>query len=55
MIDEWFSGDVRQNAVTLEQGASKLDDWVILASRPKAQFEICWRDSIKMELLSTLW
>lgn len=54
-IDEWLSGDVRQNVISaLEQGASKLDDWVILAVSSEGTVRNGVGDSIKMELLSIL-
>ncbi len=54
-IDEWLSGDARQNVVAaLEQGASKLDDRVTLAVSSGRHSSNGVGDSIKMELLSTL-
>lgn len=54
-IDEWLSGDVRQNVISaLEQGASKVDDWVILAVSSEGTVRNGVGDSIKMELLSIL-
>ena len=54
-IDEWLSGDVRQNVISaLEQGASKLNDWVIVAVSSEGTVRNGVGDSIKMELLSIL-
>lgn len=54
-VDEWLSGDVRQDVISaLEQGASKLNDWVILAVSSEGTMRNGVGDSIKMELLSIL-
>lgn len=54
-VDEWLSGDVRQDVISaLEQGASKLNDWVILAVSSEGTVRNGIGDSIKMELLSIL-
>lgn len=54
-IDEWLSGDVRQNVISaLEQGASKVNDWIILAVSSEGTVRNGVGDSIKMELLSIL-
>lgn len=54
-IDEWLSGDVRQNVISaLEQGASKLNDWVVVAVSSEGTVRNGVGDSIKMELLSIL-
>lgn len=54
-VDEWLSGDVRQDVISaLEQGASKLNDWVILAVSSEGTVRNGVGDSIKMELLSIL-
>ena len=54
-IDEWLSGDVRQNVISaLEQGASKLNNWIILAVSSEGTVRNGVGDSIKMELLSIL-
>lgn len=54
-VDEWLSGDVRQDVISaLEQGASKLNDWVILAVSSEGTVRNSVGDSIKMELLSIL-
>ena len=54
-VDEWLSGDVRQDVISaLEQGASKVNDWVILAVSSEGTVRNGVGDSIKMELLSIL-
>lgn len=54
-VDEWLSGDVRQNVISaLEQGASKLNDWIVLAVSSEGTVRNGVGDSIKMELLSIL-
>ena len=54
-VDEWLSGDVRQDVISaLEQGASKINDWVILAVSSEGTIRNGIGDSIKMELLSIL-
>lgn len=54
-IDEWLSGDVRQDVIAaLEQGASKIQDWVVLAVSSEGTARNGVGDSIKMELMSIL-
>lgn len=54
-IDEWLSGDVREDVVgCLEQGASKINDWLIVAMSSEGTVRNGVGDSIKMELLSIL-
>lgn len=54
-VDEWLSGDVREDVVgALEQGASKLDDYVILAISSEGTVRNSVGDSIKMELAEIL-
>lgn len=54
-IDEWLSGDVREDVVgALEQGASKLDDYLIIAMSSEGTVRNGVGDSIKMELMSIL-
>ena len=54
-VDEWLSGDVREDVVgALEQGASKLDDWLIVATSSEGTVRNGVGDSIKMELTSIL-
>ena len=50
-IDEWLSGDVREDIVgAVEQGASKLDDYLIVAISSEGTVRNGSGDSIKMEL-----
>lgn len=54
-VDEWLSGDVREDVIgTLEQGASKNDDYLILAISSEGTARNGVGDSIKMELASIL-
>ena len=54
-IDEWLSGDVREDVVgAIEQGASKLDDYVIIAISSEGTVRNGTGDTIKMELQDIL-
>ncbi len=54
-IDEWLSGDVREDVVSaVEQGASKLDDYVIIAISSEGTVRNGAGDTIKMELMEIL-
>lgn len=54
-IDEWLSGDVREDVVgAIEQGASKLDDYVIIAISSEGTVRNGSGDTIKMELKDIL-
>lgn len=54
-IDEWLSGDIREDVVgAIEQGASKLDDYFILAVSSEGTVRNASGDTIKMELLEIL-
>ena len=54
-IDEWLSGDVREDVVgAIEQGASKLDDYLIIATSSEGTVRNGSGDDIKMELMSIL-
>ena len=54
-IDEWLSGDIREDVVgAVEQGASKLDDYLIIAVSSEGTVRNGPGDSIKMELMSIL-
>lgn len=54
-VDEWLSGDIREDVVgALEQGASKLDDYVIIAMSSEGTVRNGAGDTIKMELMSIL-
>ena len=54
-IDEWLSGDVNDDVVgPIEQGASKLDDYIIIAISSEGTVRNGPGDSIKMELMQIL-
>ena len=54
-IDEWLSGDVRENPITaIEQGAAKVDDYLIVAISSEGTVRNGIGDSIKMDLMRIL-
>lgn len=54
-IDEWLSGDVREDVVgAIEQGCSKNDDWLIIATSSEGTVRNGSGDTIKMELMDIL-
>lgn len=54
-VDEWLSGDIREDVIgAIEQGASKLDDYFILATSSEGTVRNGPGDTIKMELLDIL-
>jgi len=54
-VDEWLSGDIREDVIgALEQGASKNDDWLIVAVSSEGTVRNGPGDTIKMELLDIL-
>lgn len=54
-IDEWLSGDVREDVVgAAEQGASKNDDYLIIAISSEGTVRNGPGDTIKMELMDIL-
>lgn len=54
-VDEWLSGDTREDVIeTLEQGASKNDDYLVLAVSSEGTTRNGVGDSIKMELTKIL-
>lgn len=54
-VDEWLSCDIREDVVgALEQGASKIDDYLIIAASSEGTFRNGSGDDIKMELMSIL-
>ena len=54
-VDEWLSGDVREDVVgAIEQGASKLDDYLIVAISSEGTVRNGSGDTIKMELMDIL-
>lgn len=54
-VDEWLSGDIREDVVgAIEQGASKLDDYLIVAISSEGTVRNSSGDTIKMELMNIL-
>ena len=54
-IDEWLSGDVREDVIgAVEQGASKVDDYLIVATSSEGTVRNGSGDTIKMELQDIL-
>ena len=54
-IDEWLSGDIREDVVgAVEQGATKLDDYLIIAMSSEGTVRNGSGDTIKMELMDIL-
>ena len=54
-VDEWLSGDIREDVIgALEQGASKVDDYLIVAVSSEGTVRNGAGDTIKMELASIL-
>ncbi len=54
-VDEWLSGDVREDVVgAIEQGASKIDDYLIVATSSEGTVRNGPGDTIKMELTDIL-
>ena len=54
-LDEWLSCDAREDVVgALEQGASKIDDYIILATSSEGTIRNGIGDTIKMELMKIL-
>lgn len=54
-IDEWLSGDVSEDVIgAIEQGASKVDDYLIVAASSEGTVRNGVGDTIKMELMSIL-
>jgi len=54
-VDEWLSGDIREDVVgAIEQGASKLDDYLIIAISSEGTVRNGSGDTIKMELMNIL-
>lgn len=54
-IDEWLSGDIREDVIgAVEQGASKLDDYIIIATSSEGTVRNGPGDTIKMELMDIL-
>lgn len=54
-VDEWLSGDIREDVIgALEQGASKNDDYLIIAVSSEGTVRNGPGDTIKMELMDIL-
>jgi phage terminase large subunit-like protein len=54
-VDEWLSGDIREDVIgAIEQGASKVDDYLIIAISSEGTVRAGAGDTIKMELHSIL-
>lgn len=54
-VDEWLSGDVREDVVgAIEQGASKIEDYLIIATSSEGTVRNGSGDTIKMELMDIL-
>lgn len=54
-VDEWLSGDIREDVIgAIEQGASKLDDYLIIATSSEGTVRNGSGDTIKMELMNIL-
>ena len=54
-VDEWLSGDIKEDVIgAIEQGASKLDDYLIIASTSEGTVRNRAGDTIKMELMKIL-
>lgn len=54
-VDEWLSGDIREDPIgAIEQGAAKVDDWLIVAMSSEGTVRNGAGDTIKMELRDIL-
>lgn len=54
-IDEWLSGDIREDVIgAVEQGASKIDDYLIVAVSSEGTVRNGSGDTVKMELAKIL-
>ena len=54
-VDEWLSGDIREDVIgAIEQGASKNDDYLIVATSSEGTVRNGSGDTIKMELMEIL-
>lgn len=54
-VDEWLSGDIREDPIgAIEQGASKVDDYIIVAISSEGTVRNGSGDTIKMELARIL-
>ena len=54
-VDEWLSSDIREDPIgAIEQGASKLEDYLIIAMSSEGTIRNSSGDNIKMELMKIL-
>lgn len=54
-VDEWLSGDIREDVIgAIEQGASKNDDYLIVAMTSEGTVRNSVGDTVKMELMKIL-
>lgn len=54
-VDEWLSGDIKEDPVgAIEQGASKVDDWLIVATSSEGTVRNGVGDTMKIELMDIL-
>ena len=54
-VDEWLSGEIREDPIgAIEQGASKLDDYLIIATSSEGTVRNGSGDTIKIELMKIL-
>ena len=54
-VDEWLSGDIREDPIgAIEQGASKIEDYLIVATSSEGTVRNGAGDEIKMELMDIL-
>lgn len=54
-VDEWLSGDIKEDVVgAIEQGASKVDDYLIIATSSEGTVRNGAGDTIKMEIMDIL-
>lgn len=54
-VDEWLSGDIREDVIgALEQGASKMEDYVIVAVSSEGTVRNSVGDTMKLELMDIL-
>ena len=54
-VDEWLSGDIREDPIgAIEQGASKMEDYLIVAMSSEGTIRNSSGDNIKMELMDIL-
>lgn len=54
-VDEWLSGDIREDPIeAIEQGASKNDDYIIVATSSEGTVRNASGDDIKMDLMKIL-